>query len=149
MRVPSVESPLSARYPALPGDASWMALVADTSCGLSGLARWKVEIRQNVKSADAVRCLVVQSYRRRDVVAGRPTGFARPLASAQRSVDGRQLREGIVVDLVNFDSEDEDSVVLAWSEPGEADYEFDGLLARPGAKAELARTQPLDTERRF
>ena len=73
----------------------------------------------------------MQSYRERDVVAGRPTPYARPLASAQRSVSSDQLTGGIQLDLVQFESDDEDVVVIAWAEEGEPDLDFDGLEARP------------------
>jgi len=143
MRVPRTTPPGPSSHPSLPGDASWVALLADTSTGLSGLARWKVLVSQKLRREEGVRHLVVQSYRRADVVEGRPTSYARPLASAQRSVDPQQLAQGVVVDLVNFDTEDHDSVVLAWTEPDKEDLDFEGMTARPGEDAELAEVQPL------
>src|SRR5262245_29188348 len=82
---------LAARCPALSDAASWTALLADTSGGLGGLGRRRVRVRQPSSSNnhDGLR-LVVQSYRERDVAAGRPLAYARPLASAQRAVSADQ-----------------------------------------------------------
>lgn len=136
--------PVAARCPTLPGD-SWTAL-ADTAWGLSGLDRQRVRVRQRNlgKSRESLR-LVVQSYRERDVVAGRPTAYARPLASAQRSVSSDQLTGGIQLDLVHFESNDENVVLIAWAEEeeGEPDLDFDGLEARPPRSARFAAVEPL------
>jgi hypothetical protein len=76
-------------------------------------------------------------------VAGRPTAYARPLASTQRTVSSDQLRGGIQLDLVHFESDDDDVVVIAWAEEGDADLDFDGLEARPPRAAALAAVEPL------
>ena len=98
------------------------------------------------RGAEGLR-LVVQSYREQDVVAGRPVPYARPLASAQRTVSSDQLRGGVQLDLVHFESDldddDDDVVVIAWAEEGEADLDFDGLEARPPRAAALAAVEPL------
>lgn len=134
---------LAARYPSLPGDASWTALLADTSSGLAGLARWKVNVRQETQAGlERVR-LVVQAYRRSELVDGQPALYARPLASTQRAVLTEDLSCGITVELVHFSDTEEDSVVLAWSEAGDADLDFDGLETRPGAQSRFAETMPL------
>lgn len=140
---PPVVVPVAARCPALPG-GSWTSLLADTAWGLSGLDRRRVRVRQRNQGAprESLR-LVVQSYRERDVVAGRPTAYARPLASAQRSVSSDQLTGGIQLDLVQFESDDEDVVVIAWAEEGEPDLDFDGLEARPPRAARFAAVEPL------
>lgn len=134
---------LAARYPSLPGDASWTALLADTSSGLGSLARWRVNVQQKPQGdLEQVR-LIVQAYRRTDVVEGQPARFARPLASTLRSVPTEELSLGVTVELMHFADTQEDSVVLAWTEPGEADLDFDGLETRPGENCRFAETKPL------
>lgn len=147
--VPTLPVPAAARCPSLRDEVSWTALLADTSWGLSGLGRRRVRVRQNSqRSADSQRSaeglrLVVQSYRERDVVAGRPTPYARPLASAQRAVSADQLRGGVQLDLVDFDAPHDNVVVIAWTEEGDADLDYDGLEARPPRAAALAAVEPL------
>ncbi len=150
----SAAAPLSvpppARCPALPGGMSWTALLADTAWGMAGLGRRRVRVRQRPRGAprEALR-LVVQSYRERDVVAGRPTPYARPLASAQRGVTTEQLQGGVLLDLVHFQIEraeldvEDDVVVIAWAEEGEPDLDFDGLEARPPRGSRLAVVEAL------
>jgi hypothetical protein len=139
---------LAARCPALSDTASWTALLADTSDSLNGLGRRRVRVRQpvghraSVSSHEGLR-LVVQSYRERDVAAGRPLSYARPLASAQRAVSQDQLRFGVQLDLVHFEDDDDDVVVIAWSEEGEPDLDFDGLEVRPPRSARWAAVEPL------
>lgn len=138
--------PPPARCPALAGDTSWTALLANTSWGLSGLGRRRVRVRQRPQGASSeLLRLVVQSYRERDVVAGRPTPYARPLASAQRGVSSDELTHGVSLDLVHFEIEDdaEAVVVIAWAEEGEPDLDFDGLEARPPRGGRLAAVEPL------
>ena len=86
---------------------------------------------------------MVQSYRERDVIAGRPRPYARPLASAQRTVSLDQLHFGVQLDLVQFEGDDEDVVVIAWMEEGDTDLDFDGLEARPPRSARWAAVEPL------
>jgi hypothetical protein len=148
---------LAARCPALSDTASWTALLADTAGGLDGLGRRRVRVRHpgsphaaavhstagHSAPAEGLR-LVVQSYRERDVSAGRPLAYARPLSSAQRAVSPDQLRYGIQLDLVHFqDQDDDDVVVIAWSEEGEPDLDFDGLEARPPRSARWAAVESL------
>lgn len=140
---PPASMPVAVRCPALPGDMSWTALLADTSSGLSGLGRRRVRVHQRQGSTREGLRLVVQSYRECDVVAGRPTPYARPLASAQRGVSSEQLKGGVQLDLVHFEAEDEDVVVIAWAEEGEPDLDYDGLEARPPRAAHLAAVEPL------
>jgi hypothetical protein len=137
--------PPPARCPVLPGASSWTALLADTTWGMAGLGRRRVRVRQRSLGAprEALR-LVVQSYRENEVVAGRPTAYARPLSSAQRGVTSEELRGGVLLDLVHFDAEDDDDVVvIAWAEEGEPDLDFDGLEARPPRAGRLAAVEPL------
>lgn len=134
--------PPPARCPALPEGGSWTALLADTAWGMSHLGRRRVRVKQRSLGAprEGLR-LVVQSYRERDVVAGRPTPYARPLASAQRGVSSEDLKGGVLLDLVHFDDVD-DVVVIAWAEEGEPDLDFDGLEARPPRAGRLAAVEP-------
>src|SRR5262245_41131302 len=138
--------PPPARCPVLSGASSWTSLLADTAWGMSGLGRRRVRVRQRQAGAprEALR-LVVQSYREQDVVAGRPTAYARPLASTQRGVSSEELRGGVLLDLVHFgmEPEDDDVVVIAWAEEGEPDLDFDGLEARPPRAARLAAVEAL------
>lgn len=142
--IPPAPVPPAARCPSLSQTGSWTALLADTSWGLSGLGRRRVRVRQRVRSTsgEGLR-LVVQSYRERDVIAGRPAPYARPLASAQRAVSIDQLTRGVQLDLVQFDAHDDDVVVIAWTEEGEPDLDYDGLEARPPRAAQLAAVEPL------
>jgi hypothetical protein len=154
---------LFARCPALSDTGSWTALLADTAGGLAGLGRRRVRVRHSfhpvashstaghstaghsAPAPEGLR-LVVQSYRERDVSAGRPLAYARPLASAQRAVSQDQLRFGVQLDLVHFedhDEDDDDVVVIAWAEEGEPDLDFDGLEARPPRSARWASVEPL------
>jgi hypothetical protein len=133
---------LSARFPSLPADSSWTALLAATAWGVSSLGRRHVCVRQRLAAGEAPLRLVVQCYRESDTFDGRPGRYARPLGSAQRSVSATELTRGVQVDLVHFESEDaDDVVVVAWVEPGEPDLEYDGLEARPSADTELARVE--------
>jgi hypothetical protein len=111
---------------------------------MTGLGRRRVRVRQRNLGAprDELR-LVVQSYRECDVVAGRPTPYARPLSSAQRGVTSDELKSGVLLDLVHFEAEDDHVVVIAWAEEGEPDLDFDGLEARPPRSGRLAICEPL------
>ena len=135
--------PPPARCPVLSEATSWTALLADTAWGMTGLERRRVRVKQRSQGAprEALR-LVVQSYRESDVVAGRPTPYARPLASAQRGVSSEELKGGVLLDLVQFDDDAEDVVVIAWVEDGEPDLDFDGLEARPPRACRLAAVEP-------
>jgi hypothetical protein len=134
---------LSTRFPSLPADSSWTALLAATEWGVSSLGRRRVCIRDRVSPADARLHLVVQCYRESDTLAGRPLGHARPLGSAQREVSTGELARGVHVDLVHFESDaDEEVVVVAWVQPGEPDLEYDGLEAKPGPDTSLCRVEP-------
>ncbi len=118
--------------------ASWMALVAATTMGLGHLDRVRAEV-----SADTAKLgvgsgryrLVVQSYPRESLSADKlPSSRQKPLASAQRSVTAEELSRGVAVDVLRVGEElDPSQVIVAWIEQGEADLEFDGAEARPGA----------------
>jgi hypothetical protein len=134
---------LAARFPSLPADRSWTALLAATEWGVNSVGRRRVRIQQRVSSSEHGDLrLLVQCYRQSDTAGGRPRPYARPLGSAQRSVAAAQLASGMDVDMLHFESElEEDVVVVAWVEPGEADLEYDGLEARPANDTLFARVE--------
>jgi hypothetical protein len=129
--------------------ASWMALVAATTMGLGHLDRVRAEV-----SADTVKLgvgsgryrLVVQSYPRESVSGGSvPSARQKPLASAQRSVTAEELSRGVAVDVLRVGEElDPSQVIVAWIEQGEADLEFDGAEARPGAHSLYGASESRD-----
>ncbi len=129
--------------------ASWMALVAATTIGLGHLDRVRAEV-----SADTTKLgvgsgryrLVVQSYPRESVSADTlPSLRQKPLASAQRSVTAEELSRGVAVDVLRVGEElDPSQVIVAWIEQGEADLEFDGAEARPGAHALYGASESRD-----
>lgn len=129
--------------------ASWMALVAATTMGLGHLDRVRAEV-----SADTAKLgvgsgpyrLVVQSYPRESVSADTvPSKRQRPLASAQRSVTAEELSRGVAVDVLRVGEElDPSQIIVAWIEQGEANLEFDGAEARPGAHALYGASESRD-----
>lgn len=125
--------------------ASWMALVAATTIGLGHLDRVRAEVTADKASlgADGRYRLVVQSYARSSVPAGHlPRLGQKPLASAQRSVTAEELSRGVAVDVLRVgEAEDPSQVIVAWIEKGEADLEFDGAEARPGATALIGTSE--------
>jgi hypothetical protein len=133
--------------------ASWMALLAATTLGLSNIEHLRAEISTELSAtavgAEAARAyrLIVQSYAPESLEGELPGERARPLSSMQRSVTPDELRRGIGVDLVQIRDDGElvqrAAVVVAWVEEGQPDLEFDGMRARPGPDAVygLARIQ--------
>jgi len=61
--------------------------------------------------------------------------------SVQRSVTADELRRGVRVDLVDLSGNTRDERVIAWVEPGDANLEYDGRVARPG-RGSLVGTAP-------
>lgn len=112
--------------------ASWLALVAATSLGISHAETVRAEIKlppEALQSGGRYR-LIVQSY---DTL-GRPSLIpsGRPLASTQRTVTRADLVGGIRIDLIELGEEQTaDRRVIAWVEPGEANLEFDARGAKP------------------
>lgn len=120
--------------------ASWMALVAATTIGLGQLDRIRAEVSVDsgaLGQPGGRFRLVVQSYAQGSVTAGDlPGSRQRPLASAQRSVSAEELSRGVAVDVLRVgEAADASQTIVAWVERGEADLEFDGAEARPGAHA--------------
>jgi hypothetical protein len=125
-----------------------MALVAATTLGLQGVQRVRAEVsmRAGKLASDAASeyRLIVQSYSAANIVDGVPRAYARPLASAQRSVTAEELRHGVAIDVVDVGEGESDSPVLvAWLERGAANLDFDGRRARPerGAYRGVASAQ--------
>jgi hypothetical protein len=119
--------------------ASWMALVAATTIGLGHLDRVRAEVSADTAklgASDRYR-LVVQSYPRASMSADNlPNLRQKPLASAQRSVTAEELSRGVAIDVLRVGEDvDPSQVIVAWIEQGEADLEFDGAEARPGANS--------------
>ncbi|HET9959738.1 MAG TPA: hypothetical protein VFQ61_34835 [Polyangiaceae bacterium] len=127
---------------------TWMALVAATTLGITGVSRLRAEVSGPAGELSRRReyRLVVQSYPARNVVNGVPLAHARPLASAQRTVTAEQIAEGVAVDVLDMGEAQADSerVIVAWVEPGAADLEMDGHRARPsrGAYVGVADAAP-------
>jgi hypothetical protein len=113
--------------------ASWLALVAATSLGISHAETVRAEIKlppEALESGGGRYRLIVQSY---DTL-GRPSLIpsGRPRASTQRTVTRADLIDGIRIDLIELgDEQAADRRVIAWLEPGEANLEFDARGARP------------------
>lgn len=120
--------------------ASWMALLAATTAGISTVHRVRAEVSVGLPElpgivADGYR-LVVQSYSADSVVDGIPPRHVRPLASAQRGVTAGELLQGVEVDVVSLGDDDEvPPVIVAWVEHGAPNLEFDGWRARPSQDA--------------
>ncbi|HYP91588.1 MAG TPA: hypothetical protein VEQ59_25645 [Polyangiaceae bacterium] len=129
--------------------ASWMALVAATTMGLGHLDRVRAEVSADtakLRTGGARYRLVVQSYARESVAGGNvPSPRQKPLASAQRSVTAEELSRGVAVDVLRVgESVDPSQVIVAWIEQGEANLEFDGAEARPGADAMYGASESRD-----
>lgn len=115
--------------------ASWLALVAATSLGISHAETVRADIKL---PADALENggryrLIVQSYDTLGRTSLIPNSV-RPRASTQRTVTAADLANGIRIDLVELgDGESAGTArsVVAWLEPGEANLEFDARRARP------------------
>lgn len=110
---------------------SWMALVAATTLGpnaMAGTLHAQVRAGVPLTPGESYR-LVVHSYDGKNV-----EGTAKPVASAQLAVTGKELERGVDVNLVEVRSGEkasDDTFVVAWLEAGKADLEFDGREARP------------------
>lgn len=129
--------------------ASWMALVAATTIGLGHLDRVRAEVSADTGALGAGGSryrLVVQSYPRESLAADRvPSSRQKPLASAQRSVTAEELSRGVAVDVLRLgEALDPSQVIVAWIEQGEADLEFDGAEARPGANSLYGASESRD-----
>jgi hypothetical protein len=60
-------------------------------------------------------------------------------------VSHEELSSGVQLDLVHFGDWDDEPLVIAWTEAGEPDLDYDGLEARPPASVRLARVDALPT----
>ncbi len=114
---------------------SWMALLAATTLGVEGANTVRAEVKADASLASAQDYrLVVHSYDSPDgqVATGRARR-ARPIASFQRAVTAAELREGVLVNLVELReaAQAKHGSVVAWIEAGKPDLEFDGRTAKP------------------
>jgi hypothetical protein len=135
MTMTDTDQPKSKRRPGA-GSVSWLALVAATSLGITHAETVRAEVKL---TGDALEGggryrLIVQSYDKLDRASFIPSSV-RPRASAQRAVTADDLARGIRIDLIELGegdkSDDNQGVVVAWVEPGEANLEFDARRARP------------------
>jgi hypothetical protein len=123
-----------AKRRAVAESASWLALVAATSLGISHAATVRAEIKlppEVLESGGRYR-LIVQSYDTLGRTSLIPSG--RPRASTQRTVTPADLVDGVRIDLIELGDEDaslSERRVIAWVEPGEANLEFDARRAKP------------------
>ena len=111
---------------------SWLSLVAAATLGLTFVSQLRAEVSANTLGwpEQSLR-MIVQAYAPDTLDAqGLPTLGARPLASTQRVVRTEDLARGVCVDLIQL-AGGQDSVLVAWLEPDEADLDFDALGARP------------------
>ena len=122
---------------------SWVALVAATTLGISGVQRVRAAVsadpRELGESGDGYR-LIVQSYAPSSIGSGPlPAGRARPLASTQLSITALELARGVAVDVLGLEAAGAPvsgvPIIVAWVERGRADLAFDGFEARPRADA--------------
>lgn len=125
------------------GAASWVALVAATTLGLSSVAKMRAEVSvaeplAAIGARSSGYRLIVQSYARDSVGQNElPGARTRPLASAQRAVTAEELAHGVAVDMlqINVAASEQSPLIVAWIENGAPDLEFDALRARPDSSA--------------
>lgn len=113
--------------------ASWMALVAATTLGLTEFDSVRALVFGEApprSEGDSSYRLVVQSYADAGEI-GLPGRDARPVGSTQRSVTAEELRRGVAVQVVQLGAAERASLVVAWVERGAPDLAYDGLRARP------------------
>lgn len=96
----------------------WMSLLTALTLGSNATAV-RAEVRAD-DVPDAQLRLVVQTH---DKLARKPLG------SIQRAVTAAELRKGVHVDVPSIGSSE--PIVVAWVERGDANLEYDGLVARP------------------
>lgn len=129
--MPSMRKPASPRVARTAAAGSWLAILAATTLG-DAADTLRAEIRADGVASDGVYRLVVQSY---DGTGGAvPDPSARPIGSAQRAVTADELRQGVLVSLLEFgrSATGETPRVVAWIEAGAPNLEFDGRTSRPG-----------------
>ena len=134
MRAKPKSSQPNAKRRAVAESASWLALVAATSLGISHAETVRAEIRlpPEVLESEGRYRLIVQSYDTLGRASLIPSG--RPRASTQRTVTPADLVDGIRIDLIELGDEEATRTerrVIAWVEPGEANLEFDARRAKP------------------
>jgi hypothetical protein len=113
---------------------SWLGLVARTAFGGMEIAQLRVEVtaqRAPRRGVDGLR-LIVQSYSP-DALGPhrRPHQHARPIASLQRMVSPDELESGITVDLLQLDTLIDEVALIAWTESGDTQLDYDARAARP------------------
>lgn len=134
MALQSIHPEQPTKRAALKAAVSWLSLVAATTAGMGPTATVRTCVRADVAEDLGELRLVVHSYLPGQL-SGRavPSAADRPMSSTQRAVTAEELRQGVVIEMVQpaTDSCEGAPVVFAWVEPGRANLDFDALLARP------------------
>lgn len=125
----------TARRMPLKAAASWLSLVAATTAGIGPTATVRARVKADVGDELGELRLVVHSYLPEQLGDRTvPRATDKPVSSTQKAVTAEQLRQGVLVDVVQpvsaSDSPD-GALVVAWVERGRANLDFDALLARP------------------
>lgn len=107
---------------------SWLALVASAALGVAAVAV-TAEVRAEGLRARGPLRLVVQAFDEGD------RRSKKPVSSVQRAVTAEELARGVTVDVVELATSTKNPRLVAWVEPGEADLEHDGRVARPGRRS--------------
>ncbi len=97
----------------------WMSLLTALTLGSNATA-----VRAEVRAYD-----VPEAAQLRLVVQTQDKIARKPLGSIQRAVTAAELRKGVHVDVPSIGSSK--PLVVAWVERGDANLEYDGLVARP------------------
>lgn len=107
---------------------SWLALVASAALGVAAFAV-TAEVRAEGLRARGPLRLVVQAF------DGGDSRSAHPVSSLQRAVTAEELERGVTVDVLELTTSAQNPRFVAWVEPGEADLEHGGRVAKPGRRS--------------
>ncbi len=107
---------------------SWLALVASAALGVAAFAVTAEVRAEGLRSRGPLR-LVVQAFDEGD-----PRSKT-PVSSLQRAVTAEELERGIKVDVLELSTTAQNPRFVAWVEPGEADLEHGGRVAKPGRRS--------------
>lgn len=116
---------------------SWLAILAATTLGVETSAETvhalvRSDSVPTSSSGEESFRLIVQSY---DAEGAKlPGERAKPVGSIQRAVTAAELRDGVMVNLLELrqmTGAARSPLVVAWIEGGKPDLEYDGRMARP------------------
>lgn len=120
---------------ALKAAVSWFSLVAATTAGIGPTATVRTCVKADVAEDLGELRLVVHSYLPEQLGERTvPSATDRPVSSTQRAVTAEELRQGVMIDVVQpvaVAGSEGAPVVVAWVERGRANLDYDALLARP------------------